>query len=288
MTGSRLPALCVLTPDDAYEEDWRPGFARFTALIERAGFAVAPRIWWDAGELAGFDLVLPLYAWGYQRDAARWFAALDRWEAEAVPFANPLAMLRWNSDKSYLADLEWAGVPVVPTIFAEALDDTALAGARNRFGSSLVVKPPISGGADRTFRLGLDDPVPAEVASERMMIQPLLPGIADPGEYSLFYFGGVYSHAILKRPRKGDFRVQEQFGGSEIAVDPPRGAHVVGDAALAACPETPLYARADMVTDGAGVMRLMELELIEPSLWLHHAPDGGALFTDALKAALGS
>lgn len=287
MSVSALPALCVLTPDNDYEENWRPGFAQFVALIERAGFAVTPRIWWDAGDLTDFDLVLPLYAWGYQRDAARWFAALDRWDALGVRFANPLAMLRWNSDKSYLADLEWAGVPVVPTIFADALDDAALALARQRFGPTLVIKPPISGGADRTYRLGIDDAVPAAVAGARMMIQPLLPAIADPGEYSLFYFGGVYSHAILKRPQRGDFRVQEQFGGTDIAVDPPRGAHFVGDAALAACPDMPLYARADMVADAAGAMRLMELELIEPSLWLHHASDDGALFTSALQAAIG-
>lgn len=282
-----MTLIAVLTPDADYEEDWQPGFARFSAMLDAAGLAVAPRVWRDAGDLDGFDLVLPLYAWGYQREAAHWFALLDRWEAAGLRFANPLPMLRWNSDKAYLADLEYGGVPVVPTIVAECLDETVLSDARRRFGRTLVIKPPVSGGADGTFRLGEADPLPDIVAGRRMLVQPMMPGIADPGEYSLFYFGGTYSHAILKRPRAGEFRVQEQFGGSEQPVTPPPGAHQVGDAALAACPGAPLYARVDMVADGAGTLRLMELELIEPSLWLHYAADGGGLFIDALRRVLG-
>ena len=105
--------------------------------------------------MPGFDIVLPLVAWGYQSDPARWFALLDRLEREAAVVANPVPVLRWNSDKVYLEEVEAAGVPTVPTRVVESLDDAALAaGARATSGPKLVVKPPISASAYGTHRLG--------------------------------------------------------------------------------------------------------------------------------------
>jgi hypothetical protein len=119
-----------------------------------------------------------------------------------------------------------------------------------------------------------------------MLIQPVMAGIHNPGEFSLFYFDGHFSHAILKRPAAGDFRVQDQFGGTDVAVDAPAEARALAAAALAACPLAPTYARVDMVGDADGVLHIMELELIEPALFLHHAPDGGAAFAAAISAAV--
>ncbi|HMS21307.1 MAG TPA: hypothetical protein PKC46_12285, partial [Sphingorhabdus sp.] len=169
------------------------------------------------------------------------------------------------------------------------MSDAALASAREILESpSLVVKPPISGGADGTYLIGPSDPLPAEAVGQRMLVQPYLPAIAEDGEYSLFYFGGHYSHAISKHPAEGDFRVQEQFGGVERGIDAPEDAKVLAEAALAAtdklldCGQL-TYARIDMVRDGEGAFRLMELELIEPSLFLHFAADEGAMFAEAVK-----
>jgi glutathione synthase/RimK-type ligase-like ATP-grasp enzyme len=183
------------------------------------------------------------------------------------------------------------GIATVPTRMSDTLDQTALDEARSAFGSDiLVIKPPISGGADGTFRLDRADFVPPLVAGKRMMIQPFLPSIAAEGEYSLFYFGGVFSHSIIKRPAAGDFRVQDQFGGYENAVDAPDAAKTLAKAALTATAfitrtEALAYARVDMLRDGEGHFRLMELELIEPSLFLRFAADNGAMFADALKAS---
>jgi hypothetical protein len=127
------------------------------------------------------------------------------------------------------------------------------------------------------------------VLGRRMMIQPYLANIADEGEYSLFYFAGQFSHAIIKHPAKGDFRVQDQFGGYEEATDAPALAQELAEAALGAAASltdtTALaYARVDMLRDGEGRFRLMELELIEPSLFLRFAPDSGAAFAQALRS----
>lgn len=286
MSMARIAILC---PTPEYEEDWSHIKADYTRLLgARATFID----WTKAENLRDFDLVTPLLAWGYPRDCPRWFGLLDRLEAENVRVHNPVSILRWNSDKAYLAELDAAGIPSVPTLWSAELDKVALEEARKTFNvESLVVKPPISGGADGTFRLERGDAVPHSVAGHRMMIQPYLPNIAEEGEYSLFYFGGVFSHAIIKRPAKGDFRVQEQYGGREEAADAPDQAIALAQrafAATAAITNTGIlaYARVDILRDGEGIFRLMELELIEPSLFLRFAPDKGDNFAKALLSGV--
>lgn len=286
MNAARLAILC---PAPEYEEDWSPIKADYVRLLgAETGFID----WTKAEKLTGFDLVTPLLAWGYQRDCPRWLALLDRLEAEDVAVCNPVSVLRWNSDKAYLAELDATGIATVPTRVHDALDEPALESARAAFGvDMLVVKPPVSGGADGTYRLGPGDALPMAVAGRRMMIQPFLPSIAAEGEYSLFYFGGTFSHAIIKRPAAGDFRVQDQFGGYEQAIDAPPSAKTMAEAALQATAQitrtqTLAYARVDMLRDGKGDFRLMELELIEPSLFLRFASDGGAAFANAMRASI--
>ncbi|HWV59469.1 MAG TPA: hypothetical protein VN034_02365, partial [Sphingopyxis sp.] len=129
-------------------------------------------------------------------------------------------------------------------------------------------------------------PVPADALGQRRLVQPLMPGILTEGEFSLFFFAGKFSHAIVKRPASGDFRVQEQFGGRETVWDASDAAQALAAQALAAAPAPPIYARVDMVGDAAGTLHIMELELIEPSLFLHHAPDKGAAFGSAVAGVL--
>lgn len=281
------PLLAILCPVPEYEEDWSHIKADYIRLLGEDTVFID---WTQAKDLTEYDLVTPLLAWGYQRDCPCWFGLLDRLERGGIHVGNPVRILRWNSDKAYLAELEAAGIATVPTRMAEALDDAALAEARVTFGATaLVIKPPISGGADGTFRLELGDPIPPSVQGRRMMIQPYLSNIADEGEYSLFYFEGRFSHAIIKHPAKGDFRVQDQFGGYEEATEAPTLAKELAEAALTAAStitqtDALAYARVDMLRDGEGRFLLMELELIEPSLFLRFAPDSGAAFAQALRS----
>ena len=277
--------VAILVPDPAYPEPWGWAYDVEAGVLERAGIEVEARPWTEAGDLSGFDLTMPLVAWGYHFDVAGWHGLLDRLERDSVPTANPVPLLRWNSDKRYLAELGERGIGVIPTRLVEALDEAALADARADYGDTLVVKPPVSAAADGTFKIGASDPVPDDALGRTMMVQPFISSVADEGEYSIMIFGGRFSHAIVKRPKAGDYRVQPHLGGSESRCDPPAGAIELARAALAAAPATATYARVDMVRDEAGNLAVIELELIEPALWLQHAPDGGASFAEAVKAS---
>jgi glutathione synthase/RimK-type ligase-like ATP-grasp enzyme len=282
-----LPHVLILVPDPVYPEAWAWAFHVEAEALRFAGFEVSARPWTAPGGLAPFDAVLPLVVWGYHERYKEWLALLDRLDGERVPCINPPELLRWNGDKAYLAELDAKGIPTVHTIAVDALDEHALREARDRFGCErLVVKPPISASATGTFLLQPGDAVPGEVASRRMLVQPFMASIATHGEYSLMLFGGRFSHAILKTPKSGDFRVQPHLGGTERPCEVPEGAVELAKAALAAAPADAVYARVDMVADEDGGLRIMELELIEPALWLQHAPDGGAGFASSVAGAI--
>ena len=278
--------IAFLVPDRDYPEPWRWAFDVEAQALIGAGADVEPVSWTEAGELAGFDLVLPLVAWGYHLRYDAWLAFLDRVEASGIAMLNPPALLRWNGDKSYLAELADSGVPTVPTLAVESCCDADLEEARRRFGTEwLVIKPPVSASASGTHRLGPNEDLPADSRRRPMIIQPLIEEIARTGEFSLMLFDGEFSHAVVKRPAAGDFRVQPHLGGVTLPSKAPPGAETLARHALAAAPARATYARVDIVPDDEGVLRIMELELIEPALFLDHAPDGGAAFTRAILSA---
>jgi glutathione synthase/RimK-type ligase-like ATP-grasp enzyme len=230
--------------------------------------------------------VLPLIVWGYHLKYEAWLALLERAEAERWPMINPATLLRWNSDKAYLAELAELGVPTVPTLAVESCSEADLEEARRRFGTtSLVIKPPVSASATGTHRLEPNDDLPEDSRRRPMIIQPLIEEIGKTGEFSLMLFDGELSHTVVKRPKSGDFRVQPHHGGVTLPSVPPPGAEQLAKQALAAAPATATYARVDIVPDDEGTLRIMEVELIEPALFLDHAPDNGAGFTRSILRA---
>lgn len=278
--------IAFLVPDRDYPEPWRWAFDVEAQALIQAGADVEPVSWTEAGELADFDLVLPLVAWGYHLQYDAWLSFLDRMEASGIAMLNPPALLRWNGDKSYLAELADSGVPTVPTLSVESCCDADIEEARRRFDTEwLVIKPPVSASASGTHRLGRNDDLPTDSRRRPMIIQPLIEEIARTGEFSLMLFDGEFSHAVVKRPAAGDFRVQPHLGGVTLPSKAPPGAERLACQALAAAPARATYARVDIVPDDEGVLRIMEMELIEPALFLDHAPDGGAAFTQAILSA---
>lgn len=211
--------------------------------------------------------------WDYQKDLPAFLLTLKRIESE-TRLANSVAVAEWNADKTYLRELEKNGAKIVPTIWDNgSIANAQIALWRERLQTDeIVIKPTVSANADDTFRLqGLSAPVPElnEVFRNRsFLVQPFMSGIVEEGEFSLFYLNGEYSHAILKTPATGDFRVQEEHGGLIQAVQPTAKLLAAGQSVMQLIHPTPLYARADFVRDEANDFLLMELELIEPSLYL--------------------
>jgi glutathione synthase/RimK-type ligase-like ATP-grasp enzyme len=278
--------FAVLVPPADYGGEWRWAFDPQAEALRQAGAEIDALPWNGGAELLGYDLVLPLVAWGYHQRFAEWLALLDRLERQRVPVANAVPVLRWNSDKAYLAELSAAGVSTVPSIAFDDFSPADLTEARARFDcSELVVKPLVSASAWGTYRIAASDPFPEPVRGWRMLVQPWLNAIVSSGEYSLIFFDGIFSHAVSKVPRAGEFRVQPEFGGMITQCEPPEGALELADAALAAAPGETVYARIDLVVGNDGKLQVIELELIEPALFLAQAPRGASAFAAAVLSA---
>ena len=289
-----MSRIAVLTPDPAdpsYAGQWPGVLARLSECLAAEGIEAVSSPWTDhvedASGLADFPLILPVVAWGYHRDHARWLKACATWTAAGLPVANPPSVLAWNSDKTYLGRLADKGVPIPPTVWTDGVTADQVAAAFADTGApQLIVKPTVSGGAWRTLRLSPGDAM-TDPPAGGAMLQPYLPVIESEGETSLLFFGGRLSHVVNKRPVNGDFRIQVQFGGLYTPLPvPPPGALETAERVLAAIDEPLLYARIDMVPDGNGGWLLMEAELIEPDFYLAHDPAGGAGFGHAVRARL--
>lgn len=278
--------FAFLVPDPDYPEEWRWAFDAEADALRARGHSVDPVPWTDERDLSSYDLVLPLVVWGYHLQYADWLRFLDGVEVDRLAMVNPPELLRWNSDKAYLKKLAAKGVPTVETTEVEQLREADLEQAAEVFGTAeLVVKPPVSASATGTHRIRVGDEIPASERGQRMMIQPFLPSIATEGEYAVIMFDGAYSHTVVKRPKSGDFRVQPHLGGMTEPCDPPEGSIELAKKALAAAPAKAVYARVDIVRGNDEELQIMELELIEPALFLDVAPHGEEAFANAVLAA---
>jgi glutathione synthase/RimK-type ligase-like ATP-grasp enzyme len=283
-----MASIAILTPDPAdegFQTRWRDLLAELAAPLRARGHRVSGPSWTGC-EAEPFDVILPLLAWGYHRAGADWQSATRRWQEAGLRVMNPPSVLRWNADKVYLGRLEERGVPVTPTLFTERLGPDQLAEFARRFGTErLIAKPQVSALAWQTIRWSPGDSI-ENGPTGPAIIQPYLPAIEESGEVSLIYLAGAFSHAIRKRPQAGDFRVQPEYGAVICAATPTPDERAAAEAALAAVDEPLLYARVDLVRDLQGRPVLMELELVEPDLYLRFDPAAPARFADAVQAAL--
>lgn len=247
---------------------------------------------WDdeAVDWSRFEAAIVRTTWDYAQRPAEFFAAVDR-IAATVPLFNPPAILRWNADKAYLRDLAARGAPSIPTLWVDHADVAAYEAAFARFDCErLVVKPRIGAGAWRQAIVARGAPPPeAEaVPPGAAMIQPFLSSIVTEGEYSFVFCGGELSHAFVKRPAPGDYRVQPSYGGREFAIEPAQADLALAEAALAAAALAPLlYARVDMARLPDGRLAVMELEAVEPHLYPAVGPLLGANLARAYRRLIG-
>jgi hypothetical protein len=230
-----------------------------------------------------FEAVVIRTPWDYQREPEDFLRVLREIDKSKAHLENSLEIIEWNLSKLYLRELENKGIRIVPTIWSdEKIDEKLFQDWLEHFAAEeIVIKPIISATAEFTYRLRNFPPELTETfAARKYMVQPFMSNITSEGEYSLFYFGGCYSHAILKTPKPNDFRVQEEHGGiiQPIAA-PPDNLLKAGAEALEFIKPQPLYARIDFVRDEkANDFALMELELIEPALYFRMDDEAPARF----------
>ncbi len=244
-------------------------------VFEQAGHQVDTVSWHNTDtDWSAYAMVIVRSTWDYQSQPEAFLRCLEKIDKQ-THLQNPLELMRWNLDKSYLKSLRAAGIDTLPTQWADAYDENVIRQQFSAFDTDkLVIKPTVSANADDTFVLTPDFHKTQSAELSRCfsarphMIQPFAEEIVSHGEYSLFYFGGKLSHCILKTPEQGDFRVQEEHGGSLKLVQADAAQQHISEAVLAALPQPALYARIDIVKFDEKWC-VIEVELIEPSLYFN-------------------
>ncbi|MEO7073584.1 MAG: hypothetical protein ABI300_11780 [Rhodanobacter sp.] len=293
MPDSALPRqLALATSSDypAVQADDR----HLVDTLERLGVQSVVCVWNDpAVDWARFDAVLIRTIWDYFRHYAAFRRWLDDLDALGVRTINPSALLRWNSDKHYLLELAQHGVAIIPTQLARAghLQEVLT----TMPAQPVVVKPAISGGAWQTLRgtVGTADfsQALAQLPTQAdYLVQPFVPEVSTDGEWSLLYFDSVFSHAVLKRPAGGDYRVQVEHGGSTAPAVPSDATLAHAAQMLQAVAKLGHGDHAYVRVDGvvcAGRFLLMELEMIEPFLFLGARPDAAERLARLISGRVG-
>lgn len=244
--------------------------------LEQLGWQVTTLDWHDLSiDWDCYDYVIVRSTWDYQEHQKKFVDVLQAIEKSSATLLNPLDVMTWNISKTYLKELEQQGVDIIPTVWSDRFDLAKIESVFRQFDcSEIILKPCISAGSFHTYRL---TPQALVEQAEQLatvfdnidfMVQPFIENILSAGEFSLFYFNGELSHSIVKQPKQGDFRVQEEFGGDIRLIEAPIALRQVAEKVLKKIQETLLYVRVDMVQH-EGKYLLMELELIEPSLYFN-------------------
>jgi glutathione synthase/RimK-type ligase-like ATP-grasp enzyme len=288
VADARPPDVVLVTGRQMRKPD--PEIHLLVAAMEQQSIGVVIAPWDNTTDWASVPLVVVRSPWDYS-DHHEEFLSWARGVAAVTRMVNPLEILEWNSHKSYLLDLASAGVStVVTTLVHQGASDAEQAGALAAYPGELVIKPAVSVGAIGALRARSSSAEAAahlaELAADGdVLVQPLARSVLGRGESSLIYFGGRFSHALRKIPARDDYRVQEHHGGSVVPHKPTDAEFAVAAATLAAAPAATAYARVDLV-DVAGSPAIMELEAIEPQLFLDRDPDAAARFATHIATLL--
>ena len=260
-------------------------------------FEPMKKIGWMAEEISwkneevnwnDYSSVIVRSTWDYQNDSEKFLNVLEKINNSSAHLENNLDLMRWNMNKSYLFDLENKGIRIVETIWEKSFNPNTVFQYFDKLKSDeIIIKPNISATADNTFRLTREKLIEKLPDLEKIfvdrefMVQPFMQNIVDEGEYSLFFFNGEFSHCVLKRPKEKDFRVQEEHGGKFKSVVPSEQQKTIGKNIIDKLAVLPLYGRTDLVRTADNDFALMELELIEPSLYFNMDSESPTRFANA-------
>ncbi|HWA06517.1 MAG TPA: hypothetical protein VG961_08215 [Ignavibacteria bacterium] len=274
--------------DNILEED-----RLLVAALEKRGLKVT-RTYWDDPEFNWADTKCVLFRtpWDY-------FNRYDEFEpwlkkaGKVTKFINPLDVIYWNIDKHYMLDLEKAGINIPPTFFIEPGDKRSLTEITAELNwEEFILKPAISGGAWHTYRMNREnisehESVFTELIMDRsMLVQEYQKSILSRGEVSYMVFGGKFTHAVLKKGKSEDFRVQENFGGTVQDYSPTREEIEFAQLVVEKAKPGIIYARVDVMKDNKSKLTLGELEVFEPALWLRKHPPAADLLADLIAGVV--
>jgi len=265
--------------DDAFEHDQM--VACLSAGLRSVGATIEARAWDDPqADWSVYDIVMIGTAWDYWDRVEEFLGTLDI-IAAATRLVNSPALVRWNLHKRYLRELAACGINTLPTQWIDTVTPKDIADAANTFGTDdLVLKRQIGAGADGQVRLHGDAPLSA--FPHPMMVQPFVPIIQSFGEVSVVMVDGEPSHAVLKAPAEGDYRIQSEYGGKEKIYPITEDIQNTAKSVMAALPEPAFYARVDLIPNGNDGWMLMEVELIEPFLYPLQGPNLGSMLAEAI------
>lgn len=284
-----MPSVCLISTEDLPHPVTETDL--LVAALEARHIDAEIVSWLDASrDWSQPDLIVLRTPWDYFEKLDSFLHWLDS-VAALTDVWNPPQIIKWNMHKRYLLELRGKQVPVIQTFLAQkdqhvTLTDQAVA----RSPHGLVIKPAISIGAIGAGRFASANAeaqahLDALVKQGAALVQPFVPEVQTAGEVSLIFFGGEYSHAVLKKPIVGDYRVQAEYGGAVISYQPTDVELAVAQAAIDIVEASIPYVRVDMVTTADGP-QLMELELIEPELFFPYAEGSAERFAGVIKAHL--
>jgi len=261
--------------------------------LKKEGFSTQKVAWSDKKhDWSTVEYALFRTTWDYFDRFDQFLPWLNA-SAKLTTFINSYNLISWNLDKHYLRELYQSGINTIPTEYCKQNEDYSLREITKKNGwEKLVIKPTVSGAAKDTFLISSDEVSNKQVLfdalleKQSMMVQEAQTFILEKGEFSLVMIGLEFSHAVLKVAKKGDFRVQDDFGGTVHDYNPTLKEIEFARRALQACPELPIYARVDMIYDNKGHLAIVELELIEPELWFRKVPSAATRLAIALKERL--
>ena len=257
--------------------------------LEKKGLKVCKKNW----NTKDFDWAKTKYAifrstWDYFDRFNEFFKWLDRTK-EKTKFINSSDIILWNIDKHYLNDLQKQGINIAPTIFIEKGNKLKIGDLfKETKWEEAVIKPAISGAARHTYRLNknnynkYNDVLNELILEESFLFQEFLNNITTDGEISMMIIGGKYTHAVKKRAKHGDFRVQDDHGGTVETYSASKHEILFAEKCIKLCPNKVVYARVDVIYDNNNKISLSELELIEPELWFRNNEESADLLAEEI------
>ena len=290
MRGMKRCAYLVMDDPGDYVTDYHLSFDAMAEL----GWQVDCVPWRNPShDWSQYDGVYICTPWDYPENPGLFLETRDAIEASTAELINPLALVRWSHAKTYLRDLAERGGSVVPSLWFDRFDPGEVSSWFEDFDSDrVVIKPQV--GTNSQHQLVLSMPISEDVMSEvqrvyngrPFFVQPFIANVQSEGEYSLFFLGGEYSHATLRVPKPGDFRSQEEHGAEVLTITADEEQIAAAERLLSLVDPEPTYARVDLVRDDDGAYRLMELEMVEPSLYLRTDEDSPMRFARAFDRAV--